>query len=41
MVYKSAEFIKKHKLSSASSVQAAAKKLLEFGLIALTGGNIC
>lgn len=34
----SAAFIKKHKLTSASSVQAAAKKLLEFGLLAQTGG---
>lgn len=34
----SAAFIKKHRLSSASSVQAAAKKLLEFGLITRTGG---
>ena len=34
----SAAFIKRHKLSSASSVQAAAKKLLEFGLITQTEG---
>ncbi len=35
----SAAFIKKHRLSSASSVQAAAKKLLEFGLLTQTGGS--
>ena len=34
----STAFIKKHKLASASSVQAAAKKLLEFGLITQTEG---
>ena len=34
----SAAFIKRHRLASASSVQAAAKKLLEFGLITQTGG---